>query len=180
MALSRSGREEGGFVGAARCGALGARPMVGPEFEQRRLLCPGVRVPLLAAKLQQLAPEIALAVELDEFRVRHDGLFRLSDPHGGGERGHVMPPQPSAAVIGFWGDCPAPRRSLQAGEGSQNPSLTASGGGYSAFVPLLGAAGRRGITTKPRGRKRKGEGGNTGEGMDPARTGAYTGSHGLT
>ena len=56
-------------------------------------------------------------------------LFGLSDPHGGGEREARLPPQPSEAVIGFWGDCPAPGRSPFAGEGSQNPSLTASGGG---------------------------------------------------
>jgi hypothetical protein len=47
-----------------------------------------------------------------------------------------MPPQLSAAVIGFWGDCPA-TKIQRVGEGSQNPSLTASGGGYSAFDPAV-------------------------------------------
>ncbi len=50
-------------------------------------------------------------------RCRHDVplSFRLT-PIGRGERRHGVPAQKSAAVIGFWGDCPAHGRSLASGE----------------------------------------------------------------
>jgi hypothetical protein len=58
-------------------------------------------------------------------------LFRFElTPNGGGERGTGAAGL-SAAVIGFWGDCPAHQTGVflkGQGEGSQNPSLTASGG----------------------------------------------------
>jgi hypothetical protein len=65
--------------------------------------------------------------------------FGWGDPYGRGERkAHQLPPS-SAAVIGFWGDCAFPGRSPLAAEGSHNPSLTASGGSYSASaLPNMG------------------------------------------
>ncbi len=65
----------------------------------------------------------------------------------------------SAAVIGFWGNCHARKRSLRGrGKGSQNPSLTASGGGYSAARPPFCGHPKEVMTSQPRKRRREGQG----------------------
>jgi hypothetical protein len=47
--------------------------------------------------------------------------------------------------LGRFCDHPDPgRAALRAGEGSQNPSLTGSGGGYSGFAPCVGGGRKKG------------------------------------
>src|ERR1700722_17216063 len=52
--------------------ALGNRAAVLLEFEKRGLLCARLRDPLFAAKLEHIAPQVALAVDLDEVEAGHD------------------------------------------------------------------------------------------------------------
>ncbi len=56
----------GGFLIVARRRSLGKGPAVVLEFEKGGLLCSGVGLLLLAAKLQDVASEVALAVNLDD------------------------------------------------------------------------------------------------------------------
>src|SRR5580704_4940082 len=86
-------------------------------------------VPVDAVSIPMLrASELHQVGFAECLHVSHGDLFRLSAPHGGGERAR-LPPQPSAAVIAFWGD--------RAAGGAKTASLTASGVGYSAFAPSM-------------------------------------------
>jgi len=58
----RSPGEQRRFLVAVGCGALGGGSVVVPEFKEGKLLRTRMGIPLLPAKLQQVAPQIALAV----------------------------------------------------------------------------------------------------------------------